>query len=208
MALTDLLWACPRCGERRGWEGSGRKARCSGCGTRFEAGRGGVIVADGPGGREAASAAEWDARLPDVVAPDSDDAAAPGAARARVELRRAERLETVRYAGAYVGRFERFGKPIGGELVLTRDRLLFEADEPANSREWGLGDLHAVQGSSGTLQLRAAREPVLSFRFADDSCRFWEALVSEALQRLYEREGRGEIVEFQPRISTRSAARA
>lgn len=60
----------------------------------------------------------------------------------------------------------------------------------------------AIQASSSSIQIKARGEPVVSFRFPEDSPRFWEELLQEALRRFYRERGMGEIREFQPRIET------
>lgn len=148
---------------------------------------------------------EWADRLPSIeeYAARLQPAGADGALqRARVRVRTATGENVVRLGSVYLNRIERFGPPREGMLALLADRLRFDPDG-GEAEEWTFDELTAVQPSSSTLQVKARRRPVVSFRFPEDSARFWEEILCAALRRHYRGAGRGEIVEFQPRIATR-----
>lgn len=199
MALTDLLWACPCCGERSGWTTRRGVAHCEGCSTRFRRGPASVVVAEGPDGRETAPAEEWASRLPELELPRPGEPETRLTARARLST--AARAERVRFRGRFLGTFERAGTPTEGELSLSHDRLHFRSTT-GEERSWDLAAITALQASSRTLQVKPHGEPVLAVRFLEDSCRYWEELLKAALRRRYAEDGRGHIIEFQPRIET------
>ncbi len=199
MPLSNLLWACPLCGEDRALlEGDS----CRKCGTAFRRGAHATIVAHQPNGTEqVGSAAEWLARLPD---PASLLASDPIRA-ARAEIREVVRDDVVTGDAGYLNRVEVLGDPVPGSLRLTADRLIVEregGDRPG-SEDWPLETLTAVQTSSRSLQLKRRDAPLTSFRFRDDALYLWERVLRAALRDFYGRTGRGEIQEFQPRIVAR-----
>jgi hypothetical protein len=204
MALSDLLWACPICGEPGTVDAGGR---CH-CGVTFTRARGARIQARMPDGATVdRTAAEWIDLLPDPATRleagegGADSAPSPRIVRrARVVAREATGTTIVRgEGGAYLNRVEVYGPRRTGTLELGQERLIFrpEGQEPL---EWPLDALSALQASSSTLQLKDRRRPLVSFRFLDDSIYLWESLIQAALRAHYRRTGRGEIVEFQPRI--------
>lgn len=201
MAIRDLLWACPSCGAEGSLEPAGRIELCHACRTRYRRHPGAAIEAEAPDGtRTVLSIVEWLERLP--PAPSiSESAHAIAYRRDRVEARLAEGEDTVRWRGKFLGRIERLGPRRPGTLTLEHERLVF-ADDQGSDRVWPLTSLTAVQASSSTLQIKARGEPVVSLRFADASIRLWELLLHAALRRLYRATGRGDIIEFQPRIVT------
>jgi hypothetical protein len=202
MAIRDLLWACPLCGGERTIAGK-RPERCAACGARFRRGPGSEIVAQRAGEpARARPAAEWTALLPPVA--PLRPAATGAAALAHEEpaiARVAARDTALRGAGRFLGRIEHYGPPRRGHLRLSPDALVFSGEgEPI---AMALDRITAVQPSSSTLQVKARDEPVVSFRFPQGSARFWEELLTATLRERYRARGRGEIVEFQPRIVTR-----
>jgi 1-acyl-sn-glycerol-3-phosphate acyltransferase len=206
MAIRDLLWACPFCGTEQGLRPAGRAEVCAHCGTRFRRGHGASIVAERPGeGSETRPAAAWSDRLPplDVEARIRRAREGGGVLREdRAVLRMAEGDESVYDDGTYLNRIERFGPRREGTLRLELDRLSFVGQTPADTVIWPFEALEAVQASSSTLQLRGRGKPVGSLKFPDGSSRFWEELLCAVLQYRATAEGRGRIVEFQPRIVT------
>ncbi|MFS8638255.1 MAG: hypothetical protein FWJ74_09215 [Gemmatimonadota bacterium] len=206
MAIRDLLWACPLCGLEGGLRRTGRWEACRGCGARFRRGRGASIIARAADGTTRIhAAAEWADRLPGIeeytsrLEPDKAD----GVLRqSRVRARVAVGESVIRLGSTYLNRIERFGPPRDGVLALYGDRLRF-APDAGEAEEWTFDEITAVQPSSSTLQVKARRRPVVSFRFPEESARFWEELLCAAIRRHYRANGRGEIIEFQPRIVTR-----
>lgn len=205
MAIRDLLWACPLCRTQDALRPGGRDEVCASCGARLRRARGAEIEVTPVGGRPIQRhAAEWAAELPPVRLPDEEQGS-PGDAeyrRSPAVARFVVRLEPVRAGGRYLGRVERFGPPVDGTLVLTARALTFTpvGGEP---HVWPLEAIAAVQPSSGALQVRVRKGPVVLFRFGEASVRLWEETIQAALRRHYHVTGRGEIVEFQPRVSLR-----
>jgi len=103
-------------------------------------------------------------------------------------------------SGEYLGAIERMGERQSGTLTLTTRSLEFSGD--TGTITWLLDELTAVQPSSSSLQIKARGRPVVSVRFPSDSPRLWEILLTNGLRELYRSSGRGEILEFQPRIVT------
>ena len=200
MALSDLLWACPRCGTDRGLDPEGV---CQSCGTRYSRGAGAEIVAATPDGSDVVrSAADWADRLPDPATLLVEQEDTP-VRRAGVSIRRVQAEERVSDASGYLNRIEIFGEPRDGSLTLFRNHIVVQEEGEGEPEEWPLEELTAVQASSSTLQLKRQRTPLVSFRFHDDSVFLWESLLHAALRDFYGRTGRGKILEFQPRIACR-----
>jgi hypothetical protein len=204
MAISDLLWACPECGRIGGVDPAGT---CQGCGTAFSRGRGALIRALMPDGRLVErSPAEWSDRLPDpaVLLKGDGGAGEDSVVRhARVLAREVTGVMAVRGEGReFLNRVERFGPKRQGTLELGPDRLTYRP-EGGGPREWPFDALTAIQASSSTLQVKARGQPLVAFRFLDDSVFLWETLLHAALRAFYRRTGRGEIIEFQPRIVAR-----
>lgn len=201
MGVAELLWACPECGAIGG---VGADGAC-GCGVAFSRGEGASIEARSPAGVSVTrSPAEWLDRLPDPATLLKRGAGEPGSPihQARVVAREATESAQVRRRGRYLNTIERYGPEVEGALEVYSDCLRYRPNG-AQSREWPLEALTAVQTSSRTLQLKVRGQPLVSFRFADDSVFFWELLLHAALRAFYRHSGRGEIAEFQPRIVTR-----
>jgi hypothetical protein len=207
VAIRDLLWACPECrrigGIRTGRDGD----RCIGCGTRFRRVRAAVIeAARTDGSREALPAAVWAERLSaidlDAIVKGAGEAASDFDLRERVRARFAVGETPVRHAGRYMNRIERFGPDQHGTLELADGALVFRRDDGSDVA-WPFDRITAIQPSSSTLQIKGKGMPLASFRFPDGSARLWEELLCAALRRHYREAGRGEIVEFQPRIVSR-----
>ncbi|MEZ4414683.1 MAG: hypothetical protein R3E10_02945 [Gemmatimonadota bacterium] len=118
---------------------------------------------------------------------------------ARVAVRRSLSEDPVEHEGRLLGYIERLGEPEQGTLTITEDALRFQPDV-GDAAAWALMDLGAVQTSSAALQISPLRAPVVEFRFLGDSPFRWEDLLRTLLTEAYRREGRGEIIEFQPRI--------
>lgn len=203
MPLKHFLYRCPLCG-RDPVEGQGDRVRCDGCGTVFSRGRDRpsrirIRKKDGeerevPPGE---LAREIDARGGPMSRARRDDGSVDY--RTEVELRLGEGEKPVRYRGEVVGFTERLGAPEPGVLRVTDEALVFLQDGQP-SRQWNLLDLGAIQTSSSTLQISPRGEEVVQFRFLLDSPRRWEDLLRELVAEAFRAEGRGEIVEYQPRI--------
>jgi hypothetical protein len=210
MAIRDLLWACPLCGIEGALQPVRRAELCQGCGTHFARGRRATIVARTPDHEILAlSAAEWLDRLPDIGieerirrAESSGGVIHREPARLRLEIG----AEPVAFRGVYLNRIERLGPPRAGILQLEIDRIGFHEDGQSDSAgpiTWHFDAIRAVQPSSSTLQIRAEQLPLASLQVPGGSIRLWEELLTAALRAYYAARGRGEIIEFQPRIVTR-----
>lgn len=206
MALTDLLYRCPFCGHDP-LVGKGLRARCPGCGRSYAPGRGGtaIRVTTKAGQGEEVPAGELSSRLEAIggaVGPARTEAG-------RLELRSPVRARfagsevPVRFRGELLGFYEEFGEPVPGELSLEHDRLVFRPDEGGDGAvRWPLLELAALQTSSSSVQISPRSGGVVLFRFEDASVRRWEELLRAAISEAWRGAGRGEVVEFQPRIRT------
>jgi hypothetical protein len=201
MSLRDLLWACPEC---RGVGAVSVTGTCQ-CGVTYERARGARIRANRPDGTVVdRSAAEWVDLLPPVEGLLPAEESGPVIVRtATVVAREVTGSAPVREGGRFLNRIERYDQQRDGALELLRDRIVYR---PAGGRDrvWPLDTVTAIQASSRTLQIKVRDQPLVSFGFEDDSVLLWELLLQAALRDFYRRSGRGEIVEFQPRITTRA----
>jgi hypothetical protein len=198
LAISDLLWACPECGEIGG---IGADGTCR-CGVSYQRGRGSLVVARFPGRPDVArSPGEWFDRLP-AVEEVLKTAEGGVVRRASVLAREVSGTTAVRKGGRFINRIEEYGPKQPATLEMRLEALIYRP-EGYGGREWPFDAITAVQTSSGTLQLNLRDHPLVSFRFLDDSLVLWELLLHAALRRFYRRTGRGEITEFQPRIVTR-----
>jgi hypothetical protein len=199
VAIRDLLWGCPLCGTEARLRTTGRTTRCEACGATLRRGEGAAIRATTADGRTLEeTAARWIERSPAVRPPAARETLGPE----RAILRIAERPVAFRPSGTFVGWGERFGTKRQGSVTLTPDGLVFDEDGGAR-HEWPFDSLTAVQPTSSALQVKSRGGPVAWLRFLDSSVRRWEHWIQHRLRTLYRETGRGEIVEFQPRISTR-----
>lgn len=198
MAIRDLLWACPACGVPNALVPARGGDRCRVCGAVLRRGPGASIVLEAPGRPpETRPAWQWCEALPAL---NGDGEPLDGHAT----LREADAVERpVHRKRELLGFIERFGPPVRGVVTLTDDVVRFRSDDGTIERSWPLAELTAVQPASSALQLKARDQPVVSFRFTSCSVRLWERRIQNALRRVYRDLGRGQIVEFQPRISTR-----
>ena len=203
MAISDLLWACPECGEDRGLVADGGRVRCRACDTLYERGKGAAIAARLPDGtRIERQPPEWLHALPDPETIVRQRIAEGETIRsARVEVQRVTGSETVHDEAGYLNRIEIWGEESPGTLAVGPEALVLTPEEGA-PETWPLETLTAVQASSHSLQLNRRDAPLVSLRFLDDSIFLWEELLHAVLRRFYEQTGRGRIVEFQPRIVT------
>lgn len=214
MALKDVLFRCPVCGHG---PTHGRKdhVHCPSCERHFLRGPAPArIEVKGPDGERTVSARELVKGVTRRVEPVSgkspgagggDGGAESEAARApeaRVRVRWGVDEDIVRFRGELLGFTERLGPPSEMRLRLLRRALeLWNSEE--RRRRWNLLDLRAVQPSSSSLQIYTVADELVHFRFLDDSAFRWEGLLHETLRAVYREAGKGEIVEFQPRISVR-----
>jgi len=208
MALKDVLYRCPVCGHE---DMAGRKdhAHCPSCGRHYLRGPAPArIRIEEPGGERTVPARELVRRVNSEAEPvtgdpaDGGDGSAGGIEETPVRVRWGVGEDTVRYRGELLGFTERLGPRSEMRLRLTKNalELLGDAD---HRRRWNLMDLRAVQASSSSLQVYTLAQELVHFRFLEDSAFRWEALLQSTLRQAYLEAGRGEIVEFQPRITVR-----
>ena len=187
------------------------QASCPDCGAEFARGSvGGRIRVTVPG------EGSWEVPSPRLTAAISAQGGPESRARdaqgqllygARVQARRAEEEHPVWFKGELQGFAERLEAPVVGFLQIGEEGLTLlpppdtaadEGDNPLG--HWPFMSLGAVQTSSSSLQISPKEGGLVEFRFLGDSPRRWEDLLRSGLREAYRREGRGEIVEFQPRI--------
>lgn len=205
MGLKAFLYRCPLCGADP-VEGRKDRVRCPACGSRFLRGHSDATVRverteekakEVPAVRLSEAIEEMGGPLP---AARGDE----GTIRyeAAVRVRRAVDEQPLWHRGALLGFIERREGGTSGVLRVDDNTLELVEEGTLRSR-WSLLDLRAVQTNSSSVQIRAATGEIVNFRFVDDSPLRWEALLQELLRRSYRNEGRGEIVEFRPRITVR-----
>jgi len=196
VAIRDLLWACPACGALETLVRDGRAEKCRVCAARLHRGRSATLVLEAPGKPAVVrQARDWVDALG-----QPDDAGRE--VSTRVVLRDADQSWPLSARGELLGYVERFGPEIPGTLALSADTVTFAPDRGA-PRVWPILDVTAVQPASSTLQLKVKGEPVVTLRFVEGSVRLWESRIQQRLRTAWRDAGRGEIVEFQPRVSSR-----
>ncbi len=197
MAIRDLLWACPSCRTQESLVRGGKGEVCRACGAQVRRGERATIVLDVPGQQPRMREAwEWSDLLGEPTSGDEAPAA-------HVVLRDAETARPLRQGGELLGFAEGFGPKIRGRLILEDDAMTFVPDDGGASRVWPILDVTAVQPASSRLQLKVKGQAVVTLRFQDSSVRLWEARIQRSLRRAWRAADRGEIVEFQPRVSAR-----
>lgn len=208
MPIHDMLYRCPRCGHDP-LNGHKGRAKCVSCGTRFEQGRGAMIIVrppERPSEQCTASGLLADVeRLggPGIGTQLGDDSLFR---EARVGFGRVEGHDVIRWRGEVLGFSERISWKGRGSIRLEGEALSFKPDQgPAGGQgpDEGfsvlLGDIRGVQISSRALQVTLDGGRLYQFEFMDDSPKRWEDLLCLALTRLYARDGQC-ITEFKPRI--------
>ena len=189
--IKDLLWACVVCGAEESLRPRDKHEVCAKCGAVYARGtRSNIVVKQQGRAAVEKSAREWEHLLPAV----SPRGSAPCTIRMNEEDR------PIRAYGKYMGRYEHFGEPSHGVLTVDAEAIRFDGERAFN---WSLLDLTAIQLSSSTLQLKATRQPLVMIRFDTSSPKMWEERLQLAVRAAYARAGRGDVVEFQPRIVTR-----
>lgn len=204
MALVDLCYRCPECGDDP-MEGEGDQARCGSCGVRIGRRRGRLwMTASGDGGETGISARELcrriDARGGPMTRATAPDGTLEYTARALVSWRIAE--NAVWHRGVLLGYSESMGPAVEGSITVHRNTVSVDGGE-AGAGRWRHLDIGAVQAASSSLQLSLPGGRLVQFRFLGDSPRRWETLMRRLIADAWERAGRGRVIEFQPRIVTR-----
>ncbi len=139
MPIHHMLYRCPRCGHDP-LEGHKGRAKCSSCGTRFEQGRGSVIIVRPPEGPpEQAAASRLLADLEKMGGPSSTKALRKDLAEhlcvdldeeglfreAKIVLGRAEGHDVIRWRGEVLGFSERISWEGEGLLRFEGGALAF-----------------------------------------------------------------------------------
>ncbi|NNM34112.1 MAG: hypothetical protein HKO53_13645 [Gemmatimonadetes bacterium] len=204
MALADLLYRCPRCGFDP-MEGDGDEASCPACRTGFARGRGNrVLLERRPDGGTvetpvAALVGLIEASGGPLTRARRPDGSIGYSAEVDISWRVAE--EPVHHKGALKGFSEIMGEPAAGILTVDEDAVTVRTEGKGES-EWRFLEIRALQTSSSSLQLSLPDDQLVQFRFRGDSPRRWEDLMRHLLREAYRRAGKGNVVEFQPRIVT------
>jgi len=178
--------ACPKCGRSFVRVREGRKIRIIESDGQVERALVQTLVGDIERmGGSLATAREADGRI---------------GHRADVLMRRSAHEEPVHHQGRLLGYFERMGDPVPGVVSIDESHIRFHPGGGGATLDWPLLTLRAIQTSSSALQISPDETAIIQFKFLSDSPFRWEDLLRSLLRRAYEREGRGEIIEFQPRI--------
>jgi hypothetical protein len=207
MGLPDLLFRCPFCGHDP-MEGEKLEARCPRCGRSFRPGGPGTMIAVShpEGSTEEVPAGELSRRMEALGGAIDRARGDAGHLRfeSRVRVRWADVEEPIRFRDVLLGYAELFGAGREGSLLLDHDRLVLTLEGgEGESVAWPLLELGALQTSSSSVQISPKGGGVVLFRFPDESTRRWEELLRTAISLAWREAGRGEVIEFQPRIRTR-----
>ncbi len=193
MPLADLIHCCLFCGAETVREKDGG-AHCRGCERIYRSLTGGDgFVIHTPNGLDLELAT---GDLIDQLN-SMDTHSGPLESSAVARFARLER--PVRYRGAIMGFYEERGPDRPGRLRLDDQGVLF-TEKSGEQNHWPLTDLRAVQTSSGSIQISPLEGGLVSFRILEASPHRWEEVLKARLRDLWRLEGRGEIIEFQPRI--------
>jgi hypothetical protein len=132
--------------------------------------------------------------------------------RAAATLKFSQVEHPIRWQDRLLGFFEHFGPGLPGKLLLVGSYIRFEPTTAANGGggtgggtsdwSWDLRDFRSLQSASDSIQFTTHRGDLVQVAFKDDSPRRWEILLKHALQEVWHREGKGEILEVQTRIRT------
>ena len=104
--------------------------------------------------------------------------------------------------GQLLGYVEHAQRPQEGILEVKDRGLSFRGVRVPRTR-WLLRDVSALQVSTRSLQIGIRYMGTVQFTFPVASTFRWQELLQHLLREIWRSEGRGEITEFQPRISTR-----
>ena len=198
MPLTDLIYRCPFCGTAT-VKGKGVEAHCPGCERVYrQATTGDGLRVRGRDGSDLEI--EVVALLDRTGSLGEDEDGTVLESSALASFAYSER--PVRYRDSLIGFFEERGPSRPGQLRLD-DRTVQFTEPSGELHQWSLLDLRAVQTASAAVQISPLAGGLVSFRILDDSPRRWEQTLKARLRSVWREEGRGEIIEFQPRIRTR-----
>lgn len=204
MALVDLLYRCPECGHDP-MDGEGDEAVCPECSRSYHrgGGRGTISISKDGHPRAEVPASALVERIERRGGPLSRATGPDGtiAYEADVLISFRQDEDPIWHKGALLGFSERMGEPEAGTLAVG-DQGVTVRWNGGRERTWTYLEILAVQAASSTLQLSLPGDELVQFRFQSDSPRRWEDLFRRLVSAAYHREGRGKVVEFQPRIRT------
>ncbi|TVP55414.1 MAG: hypothetical protein EA351_10860 [Gemmatimonadales bacterium] len=128
-------------------------------------------------------------------------------ARAVVEAQFVSNEDPLRFRDRLLGFIERLDERVPGTLLLDGNEMEL-IPEPAGSNKaagqgahrWTIDEIDSLQTSSSSVQISLGARGVVLFRFPDDSVRRWDDLIRRAIRERWRALGRGDIVEFQPRV--------
>jgi hypothetical protein len=201
MPLVDLIYRCPMCGADAMREENDRVAGCRACARVYEhiPERGRIRV-------EGQDGSVQEVEVEDLVAgtarADVGEVVVAPVVAVDAVVRVAREEESVTYRRRLIGFVESRGPALSGRLTLYHDRIDFKPDA-GPARTWALLDVRAIQTASASVQISPLEGGVVTFRILGDSPRRWEDLVRTRIRNAWRAAGRGEIIEFQPRIRTR-----
>ena len=110
--------------------------------------------------------------------------------------------EPVWSGGRVLGYVEHPPLDVGGALEVTAEELAFRGVGVDGTR-WPLADVTALQVSTRSIQVGIRYVGTVQLTFPEASTYRWEALLHHLIREVWRRNGRGEITEFQPRITGR-----
>ena len=205
MPISHFIYRCPSCGHEP-MRNRGSRAQCDSCSHSYAPGKGRGMIRVQEGRGTPREVPAWEvARAVDAGGvpgvPGVPTTLAPSRVEARVELRQAVQETPLYRRGALLGFVEERGPRLPGTLAIEDGGLVFRGD---GGTEWGATflDLRAIQASSSSVQVSPLGGGVITLRFVADSPRRWEDLIKQEIRSAWQEAGRGEILEFQPRIRT------
>jgi 1-acyl-sn-glycerol-3-phosphate acyltransferase len=201
MAIRDLLWACPGCAAFSSLRAGKRRTNvCDSCGTRFRRAEGATIRAEFPDGRtETLAATEWLRRLPLIESrypTDNEEALGPEP----VGVKTIQRFRPVYEGPELFGWAEQMSSRVQAAATLTATTLVLRHAD--REEVTPLEQILSIQLTSSSLQITRRDRPLVALRFRNASIRLWERVLQIRVANAYRRDGRGEIVEYQPVIRT------
>ena len=202
MPLRHVLYRCPLCGHDP-TAGQGDEVECLGCRAIFRRGQRDIQVLTAGGESVEAMPGLVD-RIRAHGGPVTAATNADGSIRytADAVYQGILREEPLRKGGRLLGYVEYPRRPQEGLLKVTAWELSFRAVGLPDLR-WPLRDVSALQVSTRSLQIGIRYMGTIQFTFPASSTFRWEELLQHLLREVWRREGRGEITEFQPRLTAR-----
>jgi hypothetical protein len=200
--LRHVLYRCPLCGHDP-TGGQGDEVECPGCHATFCRAQRGILVRTVDGESVEAMPQLVD-RIRAHGGPVTAATNADGSIRYSADAVYQGILfeEPLRKGGRLLGYVEHPRRPQEGLLEATEWELSFRAVGLPDLR-WPLRDVAALQVSTRSLQIGVRYMGTVQFSFPAASTFRWEELLQHLLREAWRREGRGEVTEFQPRLTAR-----